>query len=145
MYKHYYNIGIAADTPLGLFVPNVKNADRKSVFAIAKEISELAGLANAGALKGPDMSNGTITISNIGSARGAWFTPIINHPEVAILGVGRIEKQPIFGEDDEIIVGNMLKLSLSFDHRLIDGMTAQLAMNELKRLLNDPERLLMEV
>ena len=91
------------------------------------------------------MSEGTITITNIGSAGGAWFTPIINYPEVAILGIGRIQKQPIVNETDEIVVGQVLKLSLSFDHRLIDGMTAQKAMNELKRLLGNPEILLMEV
>lgn len=145
IYKNYYNIGIATDTPQGLYVPNIKDADRKSIFNIASEISVHAAAAHAGELKGPDMKNGTITISNIGSAGGMWFTPIINYPEVAILGIGRIEKQPVIDENEELVIGSMLKLSLSFDHRLIDGMTAQNAMNELKRLLKDPERLLMEV
>lgn len=145
IYKKYYNIGIATDTEQGLYVPNIKDADRKSIFNIASEISTHAAAAHAGELKGADMKGGTITISNIGSAGGMWFTPIINYPEVAILGIGRIEKQPIIDENEELVVGNMMKLSLSFDHRLIDGMTAQLAMNELKRLLKDPERLLMEV
>lgn len=145
IYKNYYNVGIATDTPQGLYVPNIKDADRKSIFNIASEISVHAAAAHAGELKGADMKNGTITISNIGSAGGMWFTPIINYPEVAILGIGRIEKQPVIDENEELVIGNMLKLSLSFDHRLIDGMTAQNAMNELKRLLKDPERLLMEV
>ncbi len=145
IYKNFYNIGFATDTPAGLYVPNIKNANTKSIFAIAQEITTLAGAANSGTLTGPDMRDGTVTISNIGSARGQWFTPIINHPEVAIFGIGRIDKQPIVLQDGTIGVGNMMKLSLSFDHRIIDGMTAQMAMNELKRLLSDPELLLMEV
>jgi len=145
VFKNYYNIGFATDTKQGLYVPNIKDADRKSIFAIANEITYFAGEAHAGNLKMADMSGGTITISNIGSAGGAWFTPIINYPEVAILGIGRIEKQPVIDDNEELVIGNMLKISLSFDHRLIDGMTAQMAVNELKRLLKDPERLLMEV
>ncbi|AMC93144.1 dihydrolipoamide acetyltransferase [Erysipelothrix larvae] len=145
VYKNFYNIGIAADTPHGLYVPNVKDADKKGIFTVANEINTLAKAANDGKLAGPDMRDGTITISNIGSARGLWFTPIINFPEVAILGVGRIEKKPVILEDGTVGVGQMLALSLSFDHRIIDGMTAQNAMNELKRLLSEPELLLMEV
>lgn len=145
IHKHFINVGIAVDTDSGLYVPNIKNADTKSIFAIAKEISELAGLANDGKLTGPDMREGTITISNIGSAKGLWFTPIINYPEVGIFGIGRIDKKPVVLNDGSIGVGNMMALSLSFDHRIIDGMTAQLAMNELKRLLNNPDLLLMEV
>lgn len=145
VYKNYYNIGIAVDTPHGLYVPNIKDADKKSMFAIADEIVTHATAANEGTLKGPDMRDGTITISNIGSARGQWFTPIINYPEVAIFGMGRIDKKPIVLEDGTLGIGNMMYLSLSFDHRIIDGMTAQLAMNELKRLLSEPEILLMEV
>lgn len=144
IYKNYYNIGFAADTPHGLYVPNIKNTDSKGLFAIAKEITKLANDANDNKLAGPDMRDGTITISNIGSARGLWFTPIINFPEVAILGVGRIDKKPIVLADGTVGVGNMLALSLSFDHRIIDGMTAQLAMNEIKRLLANPDLLLME-
>lgn len=144
VYKNYYNIGFAADTPHGLYVPNIKNADSKGIFTIAKEITELAGAANDNKLALPDMRDGTITISNIGSARGLWFTPIINYPEVAILGIGRIDKKPVVLEDGSLGVGNVLALSLSFDHRIIDGMTAQLAMNEVKRLLSNPDILLME-
>ena len=144
VYKNYFNVGFAADTPHGLYVPNIKDTDTKGMFTIAKEITELATAANDGSLKGPDMRDGTITISNIGSARGLWFTPIINYPEVAILGVGRIDKKPIVLEDGTIGVGQMMALSLSFDHRVIDGALAQNAMNELKRLLANPELLLME-
>lgn len=144
VYKKDYNIGIAVDTPHGLYVPNIKHADTKGILAIAKEIAEHASAAKDQTLKGADMRDGTITISNIGSARGQFFTPIINYPEVAILGLGSITKKPIVLEDDTIGVGQILALSLSFDHRIIDGALAQNAMNELKRLLNNPELLLME-
>ncbi|CAH0415726.1 2-oxo acid dehydrogenase subunit E2 [Periweissella fabaria] len=142
--KHYYNIGIATDTDHGLYVPNIKDAERKNLFEIASEISENTAKAQDGKLGAADMRNGSITISNIGSIGGGWFTPVINYPEVAIVGVGKIVKEPIVDENGEIAVGQMLKLSISFDHRLIDGGTAQRAMNLLKRLLHDPELLLME-
>ena len=145
VYKNFYNIGFAADTPHGLYVPNIKDADAKGILAIADEITSLAKAANDGKLAGPDMRDGTITLSNIGSARGLWFTPIINHPEVAIFGMGRIDKKPVVTAEGSFGIGNMMALSLSFDHRVIDGMTAQLAMNELKRLLHDPELILMEL
>ncbi|MCA1053350.1 2-oxo acid dehydrogenase subunit E2 [Rossellomorea aquimaris] len=141
--KHYYNIGIAADTDKGLLVPVVKNADRKSMFSISNEINELAGKARDGKLSGDEMKGASCTITNIGSAGGQWFTPVINHPEVAILGVGRIAEKPVV-KNGEIVAAPVLALSLSFDHRMIDGATAQHALNHMKRLLNDPELLLME-
>lgn len=144
VYKNYYNIGIATDTDHGLYVPNVKNADTKGMFKIADEINEKAALAHDGKLSADDMRNGTITISNIGSVGGGWFTPVINYPEVAILGVGTIAQQPIVNDEGELAVGRVMKLSLSFDHRIVDGATAQKAMNNIKRLLADPELLLME-
>lgn len=143
IYKHYYNIGIAANTERGLLVPVVKNADWKSIFALSKEINELAAKAREGKLGLNEMKGASCTISNIGSAGGQWFTPVINLPEVAILGIGRISQKPIV-RDNEIVVASVLALSLSFDHRLIDGATAQNALNHIKRLLNDPELLLME-
>jgi pyruvate dehydrogenase E2 component (dihydrolipoamide acetyltransferase) len=143
IHKHYYNIGIAADTEKGLLVPVVKDADRKSVFHISNEINELASKAREGKLAPNEMKGASCTISNIGSAGGQWFTPVINHPEVAILGVGRIAEKPIV-RDGEIVAAPVLALSLSFDHRMIDGATAQNAMNHIKKLLNDPELLLME-
>ena len=144
VYKNYINIGIATDTDLGLFVPNIKDANAKSMFAIADEINALAAKAHEGKLTAAEMGQGTITISNIGSVGGGWFTPVINYPEVAILGVGTIVREPVINENDEIVIGRNMKLSLSFDHRIVDGATAQKAMNEIKRLLNDPELLLME-
>ncbi|NUK28966.1 2-oxo acid dehydrogenase subunit E2 [Parageobacillus sp. VR-IP] len=143
IHKHYYNIGIAADTDRGLLVPVIKHADRKPIFALAKEINELATKAREGKLMPNEMKGASCTITNIGSAGGQWFTPVINHPEVAILGIGRIAEKPIV-RDGEIVVAPVLALSLSFDHRMIDGATAQKALNHIKRLLNDPELLLME-
>ncbi|MCU0199994.1 dihydrolipoamide acetyltransferase family protein [Levilactobacillus brevis] len=144
VYKHYYNIGIATNTDDGLYVPNIKAADSKGMFEIAKEITENTQAAYDNKLSPASMAGGSITISNVGSIGGGWFTPVINQPEVAILGVGRIEKAPYVNEDGDIAVGRMLKLSLSYDHRLIDGALAQNALNELKALLHDPEMLLME-
>ncbi len=144
VYKHYFNVGIATNTDHGLYVPVIKNADAKSVFQIAKEISDNAQKAYDGKLSAKEMTGGSMTISNVGSIGGGWFTPVINQPEVAILGVGKIAKEPYVNEAGEIVVGNMLKLSLSYDHRLIDGALAQSALNAMKRLLADPDLLLME-
>ncbi|QCR31653.1 dihydrolipoamide acetyltransferase family protein [Lysinibacillus sp. SGAir0095] len=141
--KHYFNIGIAADTEKGLLVPVVKHADRKSIFNISAEINELATKAREGRLSPNEMKGGSCSITNIGSAGGQWFTPVINHPEVAILGIGRISEKPVI-KNGEIVGAPVLALSLSFDHRMIDGATAQNALNHLKRLLSDPELLLME-
>nr|MDH3163307.1 dihydrolipoamide acetyltransferase family protein [Bacillus licheniformis] len=141
--KHYYNIGIAADTEKGLLVPVVKNADRKAIFEISNEINELATKAREGKLAPAEMKGASCTITNIGSAGGQWFTPVINHPEVAILGIGRIAEKAVV-RDGEIVAAPVLALSLSFDHRMIDGATAQNALNHIKRLLNDPQLILME-
>ncbi|MCW3778059.1 2-oxo acid dehydrogenase subunit E2 [Levilactobacillus namurensis] len=144
VYKHYYNIGIATNTDDGLYVPNIKAADTKGMFEIAKEITENTQAAYDKKLSPDSMAGGSITISNVGSIGGGWFTPVINQPEVAILGVGRIEKAPIVNEDGDIVVGRMMKLSLSYDHRLIDGALAQNALNYMNKMLHDPELLLME-
>ncbi|MBD7983388.1 2-oxo acid dehydrogenase subunit E2 [Sporosarcina sp. Sa2YVA2] len=141
--KHYFNIGIAADTDRGLLVPVIKNADRKSVFAISEEISALAVKARDGKLSPTEMKGASCSITNIGSAGGQWFTPIINHPEVAILGIGRISEKPVV-KNGEIVAAPMLALSLVFDHRVIDGVTGQQALNHIKKLLGNPELLLME-
>ncbi|WP_339227557.1 dihydrolipoamide acetyltransferase family protein [Oceanobacillus sp. FSL K6-2867] len=141
--KHYYNIGIAADTDRGLLVPVVKDADKKSIFEISAEINELAGKARDGKLKPDEMKGASNTISNIGSAGGQWFTPVLNYPEAVILGIGRIAEKPIV-RDGEVVVAPVLALSLSFDHRIVDGATAQLALNQIKRLLNDPQLIMME-
>ncbi|RDW18424.1 branched-chain alpha-keto acid dehydrogenase subunit E2 [Oceanobacillus arenosus] len=141
--KHYYNVGIAADTDRGLLVPVVKNADRKSIFEISAEINELAVKARDGKLTPDEMKGASNTISNIGSAGGQWFTPVLNYPEACILGIGRIAEKPIV-KDGEIVIAPVLALSLSFDHRIVDGATAQNALNQIKRLLNDPQLIMME-
>ena len=142
--KHYYNIGIATNTDHGLYVPNIKKADSKSMIEIAKEIADNAQAAEDNKLSPDSMAGTSMTISNIGSMRGKWFTPIINQPEVAILGVGTIATEPIVNDKGEIVVGHMMKLSLTVDHRLIDGGLGQNAMNYLKKLLHDPELLALE-
>lgn len=144
VYKHYYNIGIATDTDAGLYVPNIKNADTRSMFDIADIINENAAKAHAGELKGPEMADGTVSISNIGSVGGEFFTPILNYPETAILGFGAIKSEPVVNADGEVVAGRVLKLSLTFDHRIVDGATGQKALNEIARLMADPELLLME-
>ncbi|WP_405100654.1 dihydrolipoamide acetyltransferase family protein [Oceanobacillus sp. FSL H7-0719] len=141
--KHYYNIGIAADTERGLLVPVVKDADRKSIFEISAEINALAEKARDGKLKPDEMSGASNTISNIGSAGGQWFTPVLNYPEAVILGIGRIADKPIV-RNGEVVIAPVLALSLSFDHRIVDGATAQMAMNQIKRVLNDPQLIMME-
>ncbi|MDY0396243.1 dihydrolipoamide acetyltransferase family protein [Virgibacillus halophilus] len=143
VYKHYYNVGIAADTDKGLLVPVVKDADRKSIFAISQEINELADKARNGKLTSEEMKGASSTITNIGSAGGQWFTPVLNYPEASILGIGRIQEKPVV-RDGEIVIAPVLALSLSFDHRIVDGATAQMAMNQVKRLLNDPQLIMME-
>ncbi len=143
IYKKYYNIGIAASTDEGLLVPVVKSADRKSIFEVAAEISELAVKARDRKASADELKGSTFSITNIGSAGGMFFTPVINYPEVAILGVGRISEKPIV-KNGEIGVGQMLHLSLSFDHRLIDGEPAQRFVNYLKQLLENPTLLIME-
>ncbi|GIQ67474.1 2-oxo acid dehydrogenase subunit E2 [Xylanibacillus composti] len=144
IYKKYYHVGIAADTDNGLVVPVVKDSDRKNIWTIANEIRELAGKAREGKLAPHEMKGSTISITNIGSAGGMFFTPVINWPEVAILGTGRISEKPVV-RDGELAIGQVMALSLSFDHRLIDGATAQNAMNYIKQLLEDPQLLIMEV
>ncbi|GIO22352.1 dihydrolipoamide acetyltransferase family protein [Oceanobacillus sp. J11TS1] len=141
--KHYYNIGIAADTDRGLLVPVVKDADKKSIFQISSEINELAVKARDGKLKPDEMKGASNTISNIGSAGGQWFTPVLNYPEAIILGIGRIAEKPVV-RDGEIVIAPVLAVSLSFDHRIVDGATAQNALNQIKRLLNDPQLIMME-
>ncbi|WP_274650688.1 dihydrolipoamide acetyltransferase family protein [Paenibacillus humicola] len=144
VYKKYYNIGIATDTENGLIVPVIHDADRKSVWMIADEIRDLATRGRDGKLAPHEMKGGTISITNIGSAGGMFFTPVINFPEVAILGTGRISEKPVV-RGGEIVAAPVMALSLSFDHRLIDGATAQNFLNYIKQLLADPQLLVMEV
>jgi pyruvate dehydrogenase E2 component (dihydrolipoamide acetyltransferase) len=144
VYKKYYDIGIATDTENGLMVPVIHDADRKNVFKIAESIKDLAARGREGKLAANEMKGSTISITNIGSAGGMFFTPIINFPEVAILGTGRISEKPVV-RDGQVVAAPVMALSLSFDHRIIDGATAQHFLNHIKTLLSDPDLFLMEV
>lgn len=144
VYKKYYNIGIATDTDNGLIVPVIFDADRKNIWSVANEIRDLAARGREGKLSAGELKGSTISITNIGSAGGMFFTPVINFPEVAILGTGRITEKAIV-KNGEIVAAPMMALSLSFDHRIIDGATAQNFLNYIKQLLSDPELLVMEV
>jgi len=138
--KGDYNIGIATDTERGLVVPNIKSADRKSVWELAKEIGELSESCRTGKIAIEDLKGGTFTITNAGSIGGVFATPIINHPEVAILGVNAIRKRPVV-KDDKIVIGDVMFLSLSVDHRVVDGADAARFMNRLVYFLSEPKRL----
>jgi len=143
VYKKYYNVGIATDTDNGLIVPVIHDADRKNIWMIASAISDLAARGREGKLALNEMKGATMSITNIGSAGGMFFTPVINFPEAAILGTGRITEKPIV-RGGEIVAAPVMALSLSFDHRLIDGATGQHFMNKIKQLLGDPELLILE-
>jgi pyruvate dehydrogenase E2 component (dihydrolipoamide acetyltransferase) len=140
--KRYYNIGFAADTPGGLVVPVIKQADGKGLLAIARELAELSAKARAGKLAPGDMQGATFTISSLGGIGGTAFTPIINAPEVAILGVSRSATKPVWN-GSEFAPRLMLPLSLSYDHRVIDGATAARFVVHLGGVLSDLRRALL--
>lgn len=138
--KGDYNIGIAVDTPNGLMVPVIKNADQKSIWQIAEEIEVLSERARTGKSQLDDLKGGTFTLTNAGSIGGVLATPIINHPEVAILGVNAIRKRPVV-KDDNIVIRDIMFLSISVDHRVVDGADAARFMNRLIYFLSEPSRL----
>lgn len=140
--KYFYNIGLAADTERGLMVPIIRDADKKNIIDLSKAIMDLGNRAKDNKLDLEELQGGTFTITNYGSIGGHFGIPIINHPESAILGVGRAVKKPIV-KDDEIVVATILPLSLSYDHRTIDGASGSRFLNLLKELLSDPEILLL--
>jgi len=146
--KKYYHIGVAVDTPGGLVVPVVRDADRKGVFDIARELAELSKLAKDGKLKAGDMQGGTFSISSLGGIGGTYFTPIINAPELAILGVSRSSFKPVYQGKNEkgedlFKARLILPLSLSYDHRVIDGAAAARFTTELTKILSDIRRILL--
>jgi pyruvate dehydrogenase E2 component (dihydrolipoamide acetyltransferase) len=143
VHKRYYNIGIAVDTDNGLLVPVVKNADQKSIKQIADEITELSEKARIRKLEMGNMKGGSFTISNLGGIGGTGFTPIVNWPEVAILGMSRSFEQPKL-VDDQLENRLYLPLSLSYDHRVINGADAARFVRRLVELLSDPFNLLVE-
>ncbi|RMF72038.1 MAG: 2-oxo acid dehydrogenase subunit E2, partial [Acidobacteria bacterium] len=144
VYKKYYNVGFAADTPKGLIVPVVRGTDRRSVLDISAEIIRLAEAARDGRIDVADLQGGTFTITNIGPLGGKGLIPTINYPEVAILGMGRASQQPVV-RDGEIVVRTILPLTLTFDHRVADGADAARFMARLVGLLSRPLSWLVEV
>ena len=140
--KNYYHLGFAADTPHGLVVPVIRDVDKKGVIALAREMSDLAASARAGKLKPTDMQGASFTISSLGGIGGTAFTPIINAPEVAILGVSRAVMKPVY-RNGEFVPRLMLPLSLSYDHRVIDGATAARFTTYLVDVLADLRRVLL--
>jgi len=142
--KNFYNIGFAADTPQGLMVPVIKDADRKGIVEISKELGALSLAAREGKLKSPDMQGATFTISSLGGIGGTGFTPIVNAPEVAILGLTRAKMAPVWDKASETFVPRLMQpLSLSFDHRAIDGALGARFNASLKHLLGDVRRLML--
>lgn len=140
--KKYYNIGMATDTDKGLLVPVIKNANELTVFDIAKEVNQLAEKSREGKLAATEMQGGTFTITNFGSAGLKVGTPIINYPEVAILGIGVLESRALL-VNDNIVFHNFFPLSISIDHRVIDGAPAGYFMQKIKFLLENPALLLL--
>jgi pyruvate dehydrogenase E2 component (dihydrolipoamide acetyltransferase) len=140
--KRYYNFGIATDTEQGLIVPVVKDVDKKSVAELAREVQDLAERTRAGKVGVDDLKGGTFSITNAGNIGGLFATPIINFPEVAILGVHAIKPTPIV-RNGQLAVGEVMYLSVSIDHRIVDGATGARWMNVVKDLLENPTRLLL--
>jgi pyruvate dehydrogenase E2 component (dihydrolipoamide acetyltransferase) len=143
VHKKYWHIGFAADTPQGLMVPVIRDADQKDLFGIARELGTLSEKARNGKLTAAEMQGGTFTISSLGGIGGRYFTPIVNAPEVAILGVGRSAMQPLWLKD-KFVPRLVLPLSLSYDHRVIDGATGARFSTFLVGLLGDVDRLLAD-
>ncbi len=143
IYKKFYNIGFAADTGRGLVVPVVKGTESKSIVQISDDVFEKATLARDGKLPPDDMRGGTFTITNVGPLGGTAMLPTINYPEVAILGMGKVQEKPVV-RDGEIVIRKILPLTLAFDHRIADGADAARFVSELVRQLSDPNLLLLE-
>lgn len=142
VYKDAYHIGIATDTERGLMVPVLFDADQKSILELAKEMEEMAEKARENTLTLEQLRGGTFSITNYGSIGGTFGTPIINYPESAILGVGRIQEKPVV-RDGRIVIGHLLPLSLSYDHRIIDGAGGVRLIRFIEEALSDPEMLLL--
>jgi pyruvate dehydrogenase E2 component (dihydrolipoamide acetyltransferase) len=142
--KATYDIGIATATEAGLIVPVLRNADRLSILEIAKEIRRMAADARIGKINPADVGGSTFTITSLGRLGGLFSTPVVNYPEVAIMGVHEMKKRPII-VDDEIRIGQVMVLALSFDHRIIDGHIGAAFAQDVKALLEEPDRLFVEM
>jgi pyruvate dehydrogenase E2 component (dihydrolipoamide acetyltransferase) len=144
VYRKYVNIGIATSTDAGLMVPVVKDADRKNLLDIAREIDRLGTEARAGKSNVADLSGSTFTVTSLGAQGGLFATPIINFPEVGILGVHQIKRKPVV-KNDQIVIGDVMLLSLSFDHRIVDGHIGAAFAYDIIHFLEDPDRLMLEI
>ena len=144
IYKNYKDVGIAVGSPQGLVVPILRNAENMSVMDIEKNIADFGTRAKDGKLKIDEMTGGTFTITNGGVFGSMLSTPIINPPQSAILGLHKIEKRPVV-VDDEIVIRQMMYMALTYDHRIIDGREAVTFLVRIKELIEDPERLLLEI
>ena len=142
--KNYYHMGMAVAAEAGLIVPVIKDVDKKSLLELAKEVTDLAEKARIGKLSPEEIAGSTFSITNIGSIGALFSFPIINVPDAAILGIHSIQKRPMVNDKDEIVVRQMMYISLSFDHRLVDGAEAARFCKEVIRLLEKPERLMLE-
>lgn len=142
--RKFFNIGIAASTDAGLMVPVIKDADRLSILDIAREVQRLGDAAKAGKVKLEDLQGSTFTITSLGQQGGLFATPIVNFPEVAILGVHQMKQKPVV-RDGEIVIGEVMLLSLSFDHRLIDGHIGAAFAYDVINYLENPDRLFLEM
>jgi pyruvate dehydrogenase E2 component (dihydrolipoamide acetyltransferase) len=141
--KKYYNIGIAVDTTDGLMVFAIKQADQKNILELAKEISALAEKARTRKLELAELKGSTFTITNYGVIGASYGTPIINYPEVGILGIGKIEDRPVV-HNGQIMIRKIMPLSLAFDHRIVDGVEAARFLNVVIDHLKDPNLILLE-
>ncbi|MEK2644398.1 dihydrolipoyllysine-residue acetyltransferase [Bdellovibrio sp. BCCA] len=144
VYKKYFNLGFAADTPNGLVVPVIKNADQKSILEISKEILDLSKRARDGKLKPDEMKGATITVTNIGSIGGTYATPVINHPEVAILGMYKIDEKPVI-KDGQLKAIKVMNYTMTADHRLIDGAVAARFLAAFIARIENPGKMLVEL
>ncbi len=144
VYKKYYNIGVAVDTEDGLTVPVLKDADSKGLWEISGDIADLSLRARDKKLKAEDFHDGTFTITNAGNIGGLLATPVINYPEVAIMGVHQIKKRPVV-VNNQIVIRDIMYLSVSLDHRVVDGAVAARFMNRVVGLLQDPKMLMLEL
>lgn len=137
IYKQFYHIGFAADTPKGLVVPVIRDADRLSPAALGYRIRFLARVAREGTITREDLTGGTFSVTNVGAIGGTHVLPVINYPETAILGLGRVEKKPVV-KNEKIVIRQMLPMTLCFDHRVADGAQAARFVKDLKAMLEDP-------
>jgi 2-oxoisovalerate dehydrogenase E2 component (dihydrolipoyl transacylase) len=140
-----YNIGIAVSTPQGLMVPVIQDADRKDIPTLAREIERLSNEARTGKAKREDLRGGTFTITSVGNLGGLFSSPVINHPEVGILGLGKIVRRPVYDASGQIRPADLIYLSLAFDHRVVDGAVGAVFTNAILRQMKNPAAMLLDV